>query len=284
MRDALAGTTEVARSAMVDALIEELERLPAQPTIAMRVLWIAEDPGSSATDLADAIAADPSLTARVLKLANSAYYGLSGRVANTGFAVTVIGFPTLRAMAAATASGLFGPGTRVAPEGFWEHGLAVATAASTLADRVGLRAADAFSLGLLHDLGSALLFRSDPERFDQVVATAKRERRPLSEVEREAFGISHDIVAARVFSAWRFPEEFVQAVLAHHEPLEQTSSSWTRLLAAAESVAARLPRAPTWELAVRDDGLAGVGLTPLEATRAAGAVQRDANQLLAAFA
>ena len=92
---------EPTTTALVDALIEELERLPAQPSIAMRVVWIADDPGSSAKDLAGVIAADPSLTARVLKLANSAYYGLSGRVANVGFAVTVIGFPTVRAMATA---------------------------------------------------------------------------------------------------------------------------------------------------------------------------------------
>lgn len=274
---------DATQTALVDALIEELERLPAQPSIAMRVLWIADDPSSSAKDLASAISADPSLTARVLKLANSAYYGLSGRVANVGFAVTVIGFPTVRAMAAATATGLFTENTRAAPEGFWEHGLAVATAASKLADRVGIRAADAFSLGLLHDLGSALLFRSDPDRYDDIVSRSVKTRRPLGDLEREAFGISHDTAAARVFSAWRFPDDFVAAAGGHHDPVTSSSHSWTRLLAAAESVAARLPRMPTWELTSRDAGLAGLEMTTIDATKLAGAVKEEANELLVAF-
>jgi putative nucleotidyltransferase with HDIG domain len=271
------------QTALVDALIEELERLPAQPSVAMKVLWTADDPSSSARDLADAIAADPSLTARVLKLANSAYYGLSGRVGNVGFAVTVIGFPTLRAMAAATASGLFTPGTRVAPDGFWQHGVAVATAASKLASRVGIRGADAFSLGLLHDLGSTLLFRTDPDRFDRAVGRAVHDRIPLAEMEREVYGISHDEAAARVFSAWRFPDDFVEAVREHHHPLAPVSSPWVRLLATAESVSARLPGMPTWELADRDAGLAGLGLTPLEATKLASQVKDEASSLLVAF-
>lgn len=274
---------DAAQAALVDALIEELERLPSEPSVAMRVVWIAEDPLSSADDLADAVVADPSLTARVLKLANSAYYGLSGRVGNVGFAVRIIGFPTLRAMAAATASGLFAPGERVAPAGFWEHGLAVATAASKLADRVGIRSADAFSLGLLHDLGATLLYRTDPDRFEDVVRQSMHDRVPLRELERKGFGISHDEAAARVFTAWRFPDAFVAAVQAHHDALDRASTPWTRLLATAESVAARLPGMPTWELASRDDGLAGIGLTPVEATKLASQVKDDASQLLVAF-
>jgi HD-like signal output (HDOD) protein len=270
--------------ALVDALIEELERLPAQPSIAMRVVWIADDPHSSAKDLASAIAADPSLTARLLKLSNSAYYGLSGRVANVGFAVTVIGFPTVRAMAAATASGLFDSGPPAAPPGFWAHAVSVATACSTLADRIGIRAADAFSLGLLHDLGSALLFRSDPNRFLAVVERAKAERVPLSVLEREVFGIAHDDAAARVFSAWRFPEDFVVAVGSHHGPVDANANPFARLLQTAESVVARVAPAPWWELTGhRDDGLAGLGLTQVDATVLARQIKDDAAHLLRAF-
>lgn len=271
--------------ALVDALIEELERLPAQPSIAMRVVWIADDPQSSAKDLAAAIAADPSLTARVLKLANSAYYGLSGRVANVGFAVTVIGFPTVRAMAAATASGLFEDSSSpTAPPGFWEHAVSVATACSTLADRVGIRAADAFSLGLLHDLGSALLFRSDPDRFTAIVERAKAERVPLSRLEAEGFGIAHDEAAERVFAAWRFPEDFVVAVGSHHDQVDAGANPFARVLVAAESVVARLGGMPWWELSGhRDDGLQAMGLTTVDATVLARQIKDDAAHLLQAF-
>jgi putative nucleotidyltransferase with HDIG domain len=270
--------------ALIDAMIEELERLPSQPSVAMKVVWIADDPTSSAKGLANAIAADPSLTSRVLKLANSAYYGLSGRVGNVGFAVTVIGFPTVRAMAAATASGLFTPGEEVAPYGFWEHALAVASAASKLSDRLGIRPPDAFSLGLLHDLGSTLLFRSDPARYDELIRRSMRERIPLPVLEREEYGMSHDSIAARIFGAWRFPDSFVDAVARHHDPVDWRWEASTRLLVAAEAVAARLPRAPTFELTgSRDDGLAAMGITTLDATRLASAVKEEATELLAAF-
>jgi putative nucleotidyltransferase with HDIG domain len=250
----------------------------------MKVVWVADDPGSSARDLASAIAADPSLTARVLKLANSAYYGLSGRVANVNFAVTVIGFPTVRAMAAATATGLFDADERVAPEGFWEHALAVATACSKLADRIGIRGPDAFGLGLLHDLGATLLFRSDPERFDDVLRLSHAEHIPTPILERELFGLGHDEAAARVFAAWRFPDDFVVAVAEHHRLLDRTDNPYARLLAAAEAVAARIPGAPTCELTgLRDDGLSPLGLTSLDAIRLASAVKDEAAELLAAF-
>src|SRR5256885_17013670 len=104
-------------STLVDALIEELERRPAQPSVAVRTVWVADQPNSSAKDLAAALTADPALTARVLRLANSAYYGLSRRVADVSFAVTGVGFPTVRDMAAVDGSGLLGHGGDSVPAG-----------------------------------------------------------------------------------------------------------------------------------------------------------------------
>ena len=98
----------------------------------------------------------------MLRLANSAYYGLSRRVAEVSFAVTVVGFPTVRAMAAVHASGLFEPGEHTVPDGYWEHSVATATVCSVLAPRAGVRPNQAFPLGLLHDLGSALLYPGRP--------------------------------------------------------------------------------------------------------------------------
>jgi putative nucleotidyltransferase with HDIG domain len=274
-----------AASALVDELIEELERLPSQPSVAMKVVWAADDPRSSAADLAAAIAADPSLTARILKVANSAYYGLSGRVANTAFAVTVIGFPTVRAMAAATASGLFQPGERVVPDGFWQHALVVASSCSKLADRVGVRGPDAFSLGLLHDLGAVLLFRTDQDRFDEVVRLSREDGLPTPVLERELFGLGHDEAAARVFATWRFPDDFVAAIAEHHRLLGRTPNPYGRLLAAAESVAARIRDVPSCDLTgLRDDGLACLGVAPGETERLVHAVEEEAADLLDAFA
>ena len=82
LADEAEAQAEAQRGALVDVLIEELERLPAQPSVAVRTVWVADQPTSSAKDLAAALTADPALTARVLRLANSAYYGLSRRIAD----------------------------------------------------------------------------------------------------------------------------------------------------------------------------------------------------------
>ncbi len=287
-----AGDATAAEAWRLDALMEELERLPSQPSIAMRVMAIADNPGSSARDLAAVIQVDIALTARVLRLANSAYYGLSGRVGSVAFAITVLGFPTVRALAAAAAAGLFHEGERVTPTGFWEHSLHVATGCSMLADRAGLRASDAFSLGLLHDLGSALLFRSNSVAFDQAVIVARRTGTPLSVVERDEFGMDHTQLAGRVFAAWGFPQNLVDAVASHHGPARlgqgakdpDEASPTARLLSAAESIAARLPAAPRWELSgPRDEGLSGLGLTSVEAAALAQEINDVTTGLLVAF-
>jgi HD-like signal output (HDOD) protein len=274
---------EAERGALVDVLIEELERLPAQPSVAVRTVWVADQPTSSAKDLAAALTADPSLTARVLRLANSAYYGLSRRIADVTFAVTVVGFPTVRAMAAVHASGLFEPGERTVPDGYWEHSVATATVCSVLAPRAGVRPNQAFPLGLLHDLGTALLFRADPERFLAVQGEA-RDGRPLRAAEKAAYGLAHDEAAGRVFSAWRFPETFIDAVADHHAHPATLTEPHALLLVAAEAVASRLVKAPAYELEHgQNTGLRALNLDVTDALAIARQVEDDVAQLLHAF-
>ncbi|MEW6476401.1 MAG: HDOD domain-containing protein [Actinomycetota bacterium] len=281
--EAEAGPAERERTALVDVLIEQLERLPAQPSVAVRTVWVADQPQSSSKDLAAALTADPALTARVLRLANSAYYGLSRRIADVAFAVTVVGFPTVRAMAAVHASGLFEPGEHSVPDGYWEHSVATASLCSVLAPRAGVRPNQAFPLGLLHDLGSALLFRADPERYEAVQAEA-RGGRTLRAAEKAAFGMAHDDAAARVFSAWRFPETFIEAVADHHAHPAVVTEPHTLLLLAAESVASRLFKTPSYEFEHgQNAGLRALNLDVTEALAIGRQVEDDVAQLLHAF-
>ena len=271
------------KGGLVDALIEQLERLPAQPSVAVRTVWVADQPNSSAKDLAAALTADPSLTARVLRLANSAYYGLSRRVDEVSFAVTVVGFPTVRAMAAVHASGLFEPGEHTVPDRYWEHSVATATLCSVLAPRAGVRPNQAFPLGLLHDLGSALMFRTDPERYAAVVEEAGNGAL-LRACEKEAFGMAHDEAASRVFAAWRFPETFIEAVADHHAHPATVNSPHPLLLMAAEAVASRLTgaHAPEFEHGP-NTGLRALNMDVTDALAVARQVEDDVAQLLQAF-
>jgi len=198
-----------------EALMRDLDNLPAQQAVAMRVLHVSGDQRSSATDLAAALMADPAMTAQVIRMANSAYYGLSGRVGSVPFAVTVVGFVSIRSLVAAFAAGALGEEAEV-PERFWERASATATSASILAPHVDAPRPDAFSLGLLHELGDFLLFRASPEAHAEVHAAAEPwDCLRRCRVERALFGGDHAQVLARCLRTWFFPEEFAEAMECH---------------------------------------------------------------------
>lgn len=218
-------------------LLEELERLPAQRAAAVRVLYVADDPGSSASDLAAAVSVDPVLTAQVMRLANSAYYGLSGRVRSANFAVTVLGFATVRSLAAAFAAGAIGADA-VIPQDFWQHGAASAAGAAQVSARLGVARTEAFSLGLLHDIGAALLCRIDPAAYHAIEAEVLfPDSRQAALLERQVFGMDHAAVAATVLGSWHFPAELVDVIARHHAGSTTTSSGLHRCLAAGHALA-----------------------------------------------
>lgn len=218
-------------------VLEELERMPAQQAAAVRVLYVADDPRSSASDLAAAVGADPVLTAQVMRLANSAYYGLSGRVRSADFAVTLLGFATVRSLAAASAAGAIGDDA-VIPCDFWQHAAASAAGAAQVSARLGLVRPEAFSLGLLHDIGTAVLCRIDPAAFHAIEAeVADPDSRQAVLLERKAFGMDHMAVAATVLGSWRFPDELVDTIAAHHDPLTPGATKLQRCLAGGHALA-----------------------------------------------
>jgi putative nucleotidyltransferase with HDIG domain len=227
---------DAGRDARLEALLTQLENLPSHPTASSRVLWVADDPNASAADLAAAVSADPALTARAMRMANSAYYGLSGRVSSATFAVTVLGFATVRSLAVATSAGVMGEDAYV-PPGFWDHAAATACAASLVADRVRAPRPEAFSVGLLHDLGEALLYRADPGRTGAAHDEAGRDSPEAVLAEREVLGIDHAAAAARVLGAWKFPPVFVAAIADHHSVESRNPSPLHKALVAGHAVA-----------------------------------------------
>jgi HD-like signal output (HDOD) protein len=154
--------TGTALATSVEHLLDAMDRLPSQGNIALRVLWMADDPTTTLSHLARAVESDPVLVARLLHLANSAYYSPRHPIANAERAITLLGFATVRTLATIVACGL-GSAAPV-PQGFWQHGASVANAAQLVAWRFGVPTGDAFTLGLLHDLGRGLLHVADPGR------------------------------------------------------------------------------------------------------------------------
>lgn len=219
-------------------LIAEVTQLPVQPGAAMRLLWMLEDPRTSAADLGRLIESDPSLSTQVIRLANTAFYGLSGKVSSAWRAVTVLGLATVRALATTAAFDLFSEKGRSMPDDFWPHSVTSAAAAAALARRVGVQSNEAFSAGLLHDIGSALVFRRAPRRYDSVVERLQADPAlTLVEAEREEFGVTHAEVGAAALGVMRFPPDMVDAIGSHHDDPAQVSGALGRLLIAADAVA-----------------------------------------------
>src|SRR6266576_490387 len=109
---------------------------------------------AGAADVARVVETDPALAARVMRLANSPYYGAPRRVSSTRHAIVMIGFDTVRGLAVSAACSLLDGRAEVGPDGFWHHAVTTACTASVIARKVGASPSDAFSVGLLHDIGA----------------------------------------------------------------------------------------------------------------------------------
>jgi len=247
---------EQARVTMSE-LLELIDELAARRPVAARVVSMTGDDGVGAKELAGTLSADVALTTRVMRRANSAYYGLGGRVRTVTFAVTVVGFQAIRAMAAAAAAGL--DTDDVLPADFWPRSKAAAVASSSLAPLFRVPAADAFCLGLLSGLGQAILVHHDAEGYQALLDrddVAAGGRPALLDAEVEAFGLRHTDVSAEALAAWQFPREFSDA-LARLGDAPERSTPWSRCLATALEAASRLvdPTGPASDVLELSDGV-----------------------------
>jgi HD-like signal output (HDOD) protein len=199
--------------------------VPARAGAAARVLTITDDPEADIRELVNAVGADPALAAKILTLANSAYYGLSRRVGTLQYAIAVVGFQTVRALAVSICAGLDGP--QAVPKGFWEQASCSATAAHLIAPIVGASPQDAFCAGLLHTLGSALLHQQDD--LPALCLPTPDDENAFNELEIDTYGVGHAEAGARALTSWRFPEHLCYVIAGHHNvplpdagPLERT--------------------------------------------------------------
>jgi HD-like signal output (HDOD) protein len=218
--------------------------MEAQRPVAAQVVAMSNGEDTSAAELARVLAADVALASRVVKLANSAYYGMRGRVSSLQFAVTVVGFTTVRTMATVALTDLTDQ-SRL-PEDFWTVSTKLALAASGLGPRFDVRPQDGLCLGLLAQLGVALLYQDDPDGYRAVCAAESRpaERR-AAEVAR--YGIHALRLTAVALEQWTFPKSMV-GPLQHVE--DPTSIGGGLLRCAFEVVG----RSGAWDVAPSEVG------------------------------
>jgi putative nucleotidyltransferase with HDIG domain len=241
-------------------IADQLSRLPAQPTAALLVLRVVEDPDASPAELGRIVAMDPALSVRVMRLANAPHNGPGSVVHSAERAVYQLGFTTVKAIAAAAASTLLADDVRLGPPSYWIHSIAVASGAAVASDVLGIAENEAFSAGLLHDIGSAVLHRSDPARYDDMVAGVSPGQ--LGRAERELFGTTHPETGARALELWHFPPPLVEAIRDHHEPVS-SASPLTQAVILGEALAERVEPLHLAEGSPRlGETVAALGLAP----------------------
>ena len=251
------GTVTEDSTMMVEALLDAMESLPANPSVAMRVLWLADGSRTDAAALANAIESDPGLTARVLRLANSVYYSPGGSVGNVARAVVNVGFGSVKALATAALTGL--DTAPELPHHFWEHAAQVAHASSLAAHYFGAPAKDTFALGLLHDIGEGLLCTIDAPTWRAIETDTMATTPERLEAEISAFGMTHAEVAGRVLEAWKLPPELYRPIFDHHasamprdpDPTEEEPGPLALALAAGEAIAELFCDRPTAKRSAR---------------------------------
>lgn len=283
-------------------LYSRMEELPTLPVVVTRVLALANDPKSGAGDVAELVSRDPALAAKVLKAANSAYYGFSRQIDTLRHAATLLGLKMTRALALSV--GVFEVLPRAAArplfshEGLWKHSIGVGVLAQDLAQRGpgGLgrgEREDLFLVGLLHDVGKVVLDLFFGERFQTgVERAASGPPGRLPEVEREVLGADHGEVAGLLLSRWRFPPSLIGPIADQHR-LEASAGTDPRpvaLLRVANSLAQELSLGPEGNAAPNplrpaDLALLGLGEAELNAVRDAGeTVRADAEAFFSAVA
>ena len=206
-------------------IISRLKDLPTLPQVVAKVMQIVSNPMASAADLNEVIAVDQALTAKVLRLANSAYYGFPKEITTIPQAVVILGFNTIRNLALSVSvhkmmfvereKGLF------SYRDFWKHCVAVGVCARILSRRVGYKSEEnAFTAGLLHDIGKSLLERVDHAAFIACIEASRETKRALWEVEQERLGVDHAALGGRLAENWNLPGDLRGAIERHHLPGE----------------------------------------------------------------
>ncbi len=202
-------------------LISDTLELASLPAVVMRAMDLLNDPDSSASDIGQVISEDPALSIKLLKIVNSAFYSFPSRIDTISRAITIVGTLEITDLIlGSTAVDVFSglPNELIDMNHFWEHSLYTGVVARVLARHHRAPNTERFFVsGLLHDIGSLVLYHQRPEQSRQALEKA-REGMPLHLAEEELLGFSHCEVGAELMQAWNLPGAFAAAARYHHGP------------------------------------------------------------------
>jgi len=215
----------------LENLIRNMGELPTLPSVFVTVNKMLGDPRTSAVDVGNIVSNDQVIASKILKIANSAFYGFAGRVNTVSHAIAVLGFSSTKNIVLTT-SVLTTLNLKTPVKGFnlvafWKHSAAVGAIAKLIAKEVApQKQEEAFIAGLLHDIGKLILAICAPEDFAKCLNMAIKKKYLFLDAEQELLGINHTDIAAIVNEKWKLPAEFAAVLTNHHkniDPIETTA-------------------------------------------------------------
>jgi len=223
--------------------------LPSVPAALARIIQITNSPDASAGKVAGIVMLDQSLAAKVLRIANSAFYGRRAKAETISEAVVTLGFSSVRNLAASASvvDTLFPkqmfPG--FSWQDMWIHSVNCAVASEVIHSRMARTSSSeaAFVAGLLHDVGKLILARALPERFMQIVEACREYNFTMAQAEKNLLSTDHAKIGGELAEGWEFPEKLRDGILYHHSPQDALENEDTaRAVGAANLLAKRMSR------------------------------------------
>jgi len=206
------------------SLLDEDVALVSLPHIFTEINRVISDPRSSAVHVADVISKDPNLTARLLRIVNSAFYGFPSKIDTISRAVTILGSKELSTLALGTSVlNIFNdiPADLVDMKSFWEHSVACGAAARMIGSYKNIANTERlFVAGLLHDIGRIIIYKNLPSAGREVLLYAQQTECLLHSAEQEVLGFDHGQIGARLMQKWKLPVILEQALGYHHKPTQ----------------------------------------------------------------
>lgn len=207
----------------LEEIVQAVNDLPSLPQVVLRVMELTEDPDSTVQDINAVLAQDQGLTARVLKLANSAFYGFPRRISTVTDATVLLGFKTIRSIVlAASVNEILSQemeGYALEYGELWKHSQCSAMTARLIAKRVKYGGLDvAYTAALLHDIGKVVLNNSMKEAYQEVLNKVIHDNLTFLQSEQIILGFDHAQVGAQIAEKWNLPPELVETIACHHEP------------------------------------------------------------------